>query len=55
MKHLDQRKDEILEDYSFEAPLTFLGRKYGCTRDTMRVYLIKWGVYREKKFGGTKK
>ena len=55
MKHLEQRKDEILVDYSFQADLSFLGRKYGCTRDTMRGTLIKWGAYKPKESKRPKK
>ena len=49
MKHLEQKKEDILEDYSYDADLSFLGRKYSCTRDTMRRTLTRWGMYKPKE------
>ena len=52
MQIIDERKDEVLEDYRCGASIYFLSRKYKCTRNTVTSRLKAWGVYELDKFRG---
>ena len=44
MKHLEARKEEIVEDFNKGLSITKLAEHYLCSYNTMKNILIKWGV-----------
>ena len=47
-KRLLKQIDKIKEDCEFDANLSFLSKKYGVARVTMKSFLIAHGIYKEK-------
>ena len=52
---IDERKEDVLEDYKHGATTTFLAAKYKCSRNTVVKRLTEWGVYKKGKFNGVSK
>ena len=44
MVHLEEKKEQIIEDYNNGASISFLARKYKCAYNTMKKILIAWGA-----------
>lgn len=49
---IDERKNEVIEDYQCGGGISFICRKYKCTKVTALRRLKKWGVYKADKFRG---